>query len=132
MAKRAKEDKLVDAPRWHAQVLHLALAPDHRTHGPPCALRIVVDQVVDNHACRCVGNQRDQQDHCPAAEPIAHHRPIEDQVQALQGPIDWYVKGIIKIDDNDKDIENKFSINDDWCIEHQHIIKHVKDQGWFS
>ncbi len=36
------------------------------------------------------------------------------------------VKGIIEIDDDEEDIENKFYVNDDWCVEHRHIIKHVK------
>jgi hypothetical protein len=42
------------------------------------------------------------------------------------------IKGIIKIDDDKEDIENKFYVDDDWCVEHQHIIEHVKDQGLFS
>jgi hypothetical protein len=42
------------------------------------------------------------------------------------------VKGIIEIDDNDEDIENKFYVDGDWCIEHQDIIKHIKDQGSFN
>jgi len=42
------------------------------------------------------------------------------------------VKGIIKIDDDDEDIENKFYVDSDWCIEHQHIIEHIINQGSFS
>ncbi len=41
------------------------------------------------------------------------------------------VKGIIEIHDDD-DIENKFYVNNDWCIEHQHIIEHVINQGSFN
>jgi hypothetical protein len=39
----------------------------------------------------------------------------------------FQIKGIIEIDDDEKDIENKFYVGGDWCIEHQHIIEHVKD-----
>jgi hypothetical protein len=39
----------------------------------------------------------------------------------------FQVKGIIEIDDNEEDIENKLHVDGDWCIEHQHIIEHVKD-----
>jgi hypothetical protein len=28
------------------------------------------------------------------------------------------IKGIIKIDDDEEDIENQFYVDDDWCIEH--------------
>ncbi len=42
------------------------------------------------------------------------------------------VKGIIEIDDDEEDIENKFYVDSDWCIEHQHIIEHVINQGSFS
>jgi len=37
------------------------------------------------------------------------------------------VKGIIEINDNEADIENKFYVDGNWCVEHQHIIKHIKD-----
>ncbi len=37
------------------------------------------------------------------------------------------VKGIIKIDDNEQDIENKFYIDNDRCVERKHVIEHVKD-----
>jgi hypothetical protein len=42
------------------------------------------------------------------------------------------VKGIIKINDNEANIENKFYVDGNWCVEHQHIIEHIKDQGSFS
>jgi hypothetical protein len=42
------------------------------------------------------------------------------------------VKGIIEIDDHEKHIENKFYVDGNWCVEHQHIIEHIKDQGSFS
>jgi hypothetical protein len=42
------------------------------------------------------------------------------------------VKGIIEINDNEEDIENKFCVDSDWCVEHQHIIEHVKDQRSFN
>jgi hypothetical protein len=42
------------------------------------------------------------------------------------------VKGIIKIDDDEEDIENKFYVDGNWCVEHQHIIEHVKDHGMFN
>jgi hypothetical protein len=42
------------------------------------------------------------------------------------------VKGIIEIGDDEEDIENKFYVDDDRCIKHEHIIEHVKDQGSFS
>ncbi len=42
------------------------------------------------------------------------------------------VKGIIEIDDDEEDIENKFYVDSDSCVEHQHIIEHVKNQGLFS
>jgi len=42
------------------------------------------------------------------------------------------VKGIIKIDDHEEHIENKFYVDGNWCVEHQHIIEHIKDQGPFS
>jgi hypothetical protein len=42
------------------------------------------------------------------------------------------VKGIIKINDDEEDIENKFYVDNNWCVEHQHIIEHVKDQWSFS
>jgi hypothetical protein len=41
------------------------------------------------------------------------------------------IKGIIDINDDKEDIENKLYINDDWCVEHEHIIEHVKDQWSF-
>jgi hypothetical protein len=78
--------------QWHAQVLHLALTQDYQTHERPCAFRIVVDQVVDNHAPRRANDQRDQQDCHPTAKPIIHHCPTEDQDWAPQGPIDQYVQ----------------------------------------
>ncbi|CAM6031650.1 unnamed protein product [Sphagnum compactum] len=42
------------------------------------------------------------------------------------------VKGIIAINDDEADIENKFYVDGNWCVEHQHIIEHIKDQGSFS
>jgi hypothetical protein len=42
------------------------------------------------------------------------------------------VKGIIEINDDETDIENKFYVDGNWCVEHQHIIEHIKDQGSFS
>jgi hypothetical protein len=42
------------------------------------------------------------------------------------------VKGIIEINDDETDIENKFYVDGNWCVEHQHIIEHIKDQGLFS
>ncbi len=42
------------------------------------------------------------------------------------------VKGIIEIHDDNNDIENKFYVNGDWCIEHRHIIEHIIDQGSFN
>jgi hypothetical protein len=48
------------------------------TRMPMCTW-VVVDQVVDNHVCHRVGDQRDQQDCCLVAELIVHHCPIEDQ-----------------------------------------------------
>ncbi len=42
------------------------------------------------------------------------------------------IKGIIKIDDSEEDIGNKFYVDDNWCIEQQHIIEHIKDQGSFN
>ncbi|CAM6023270.1 unnamed protein product [Sphagnum balticum] len=83
-----KEDELVGAPRRHAQVLHLMLTLDRRTHGRPCALQVVVNQMVDNHTRCRIDDQRYQQDHCPAAKLIVHHRPTEDQDQTPQGPVD--------------------------------------------
>jgi len=41
------------------------------------------------------------------------------------------VKGIIKIDDDKEDIENEFYVDGNWCVEHQHIIEHVKNQASF-
>jgi hypothetical protein len=37
------------------------------------------------------------------------------------------VKGIIEIDDDEENIENKFYIDNDRCFDHEHIIEHVKD-----
>ncbi len=87
-----KEDELVGAPQWHAQVLHLASAQDCRAHKRPWAFRVVIDQVVDDHARRCVNDQRDQQDCLPVAQLIAHHRPTKDQDRAPQEPVDQYVQ----------------------------------------
>jgi hypothetical protein len=42
------------------------------------------------------------------------------------------VNDIIEIDDDEEDIENKFYVDGNWCVKHQHIIEHVKNQGWFS
>ncbi len=42
------------------------------------------------------------------------------------------IKGIIKIDDREEDIENNFYVNNDWCIEHQHIIEHIENQRSFG
>ncbi len=42
------------------------------------------------------------------------------------------VKGIIEINDDEANIENKFYVDGNWCVEHQHIIEHIKDQGSFS
>jgi len=39
------------------------------------------------------------------------------------------VKGIIEINDDKAD---KFYVDGNWCVEHQHIIEHIKDQGSFS
>jgi hypothetical protein len=39
------------------------------------------------------------------------------------------VKGIIEINDDEAD---KFDVDGNWCVEHQHIIEHIKDQGSFS
>jgi len=52
-----KEDKLVGAPSRHIQVLHFMSMPNCQTHERPCALRVAVDQVVDDHACRHTGSQ---------------------------------------------------------------------------
>ncbi|CAN5953532.1 unnamed protein product [Sphagnum jensenii] len=87
-----KEDELVGAPQWHAQVLHLASTQDCRAHKRPWAFRVVIDQVVHDHARRCVNDQRDQQDCLPVAQLIAHHRPTKDQDRAPQEPVDQYVQ----------------------------------------
>ncbi len=42
------------------------------------------------------------------------------------------VKGIMEIDDDEEDIENKFYVDGNWCVKHQHIIEHVKNQGSFN
>jgi hypothetical protein len=42
------------------------------------------------------------------------------------------INSIIEINDDEEDIENKFYVDGDWCVEHQPIIKHVKDQGSFN
>jgi hypothetical protein len=41
------------------------------------------------------------------------------------------VKGIIEIDDEEEDVENKLYVDNNWCVEHQHFNDHVKDQGSF-
>jgi len=121
-----KEDEPVGSPQRHAQVLHLVLTQDCQTHVCPCAFRVVIVQVVDDHVRHHVDNQRDQQDYRPAVEPIAHHHPTKDQDWAPQGLVDQYVQsqlvcsksiimfkveGIIEIDDHEEDIENKFYVD---------------------
>ncbi len=39
------------------------------------------------------------------------------------------VKGIIEINDDEENIQKKFYVDGNWCVEHHHIIKHVKDQS---
>ncbi len=87
-----KKDESMGTPWHHTQVLHLVSMPDHWTHGRPCALWVVVDQMVDDHVCCHTGNQRDWQDCCLATEPIAQHRPTKNQNRALQGLVDRYVQ----------------------------------------
>ncbi len=67
---------------WH----HIVEHTDAHAH------IIAVDQMVDNHARRCTGDQQNEQDRHLVAKSIIHHLPTKDQDQAPQGPVDRYVQ----------------------------------------